>query len=375
MQPPTPGSAAARYRSAEYRCLKMILMSDSSSLENTNSTKSRPSVRRPRALMLLTPDTGDQIYPLEVREALAEFVDIRPGFVEGKSWREIASEMQSMDVLFTGWGAPVLDADFLRSAPNLKAVFYGAGSVKNTVTDDFWKRKIPLVSAGSANAIPVMEFALAQIILLLKDAYRFAQAVRTTRTWVKHWPVRGAFRSTVGLVSLGAIGSLLANRLKAFDVHVVAYDPFLSEAQARELGVKLVSLEELMAQSDVVSVHTPLLPETRGMIDEGLLTSMKKGASLINTARGAVIDQEALTRVLQRRDDLFAVLDVMWPQPPPKESPLFSLSNVVITPHIAGSMYGECARMGWLVLEELKRFLAGKSLHAEIRQSMLPRKA
>ena len=158
------------------------------------------------------------------------------------------------------------------------------------------------------------------------------------------------------------IGRKLCELLRPFDVRVVAYDPFATEKDAAQLGVELFDLDELFRQSDAVSLHAPWLPETEGMITSELIASMKENAALINTARGAIIRQHELIKVARRRPDLQFVLDVTYPEPPEEGSPLFALPNVVLTPHIAGSMDSECRRMGRFMVEELERFLAGQPL-------------
>jgi phosphoglycerate dehydrogenase-like enzyme len=158
------------------------------------------------------------------------------------------------------------------------------------------------------------------------------------------------------------IARLVRERLRPFDLKVLAYDPFAKPEEAARLGVTLVPLEVLFRESDVVSLHTPWLKETEGLITGELLASMKPGATFVNTARGAVVREPEMIEVLQRRPDLFAVLDVTYPEPPVADSPLYSLPNVFLTPHIAGSMDHECRRMGRYMIEELDRFLAGQPL-------------
>ena len=128
------------------------------------------------------------------------------------------------------------------------------------------------------------------------------------------------------------------------------------------MGVERVSLEELFARSDIISLHTPWLPATEGLITGELLASMKLNATLINTSRGAIVREQEMIAVLRQRPDLWAVLDVVYPEPPVPSSPLYELPNVVLTPHIAGSMQDECRRMGQYVIGELKRYLAGEPL-------------
>ena len=222
------------------------------------------------------------------------------------------------------------------------------------MTEDFWAREIPLSSAAAANAVPVAEFTLAQIIFSLKRVWFHSREMSRTR------------QSTVGIVSLGLIGRRVRELLRILDVRVLAYDPFVTADCAAEMDVELVSLEDLFQRSDVVTLHTPLLKETEGVITGDLVASMKFGASLINTARGGIIDEPQMIEVLRRRRDLFALLDVVVNEPLPADSPLFSLPNVVLTPHIAGALDGECQRLGRSMIDEAERFLNGESLHWEV---------
>jgi phosphoglycerate dehydrogenase-like enzyme len=183
--------------------------------------------------------------------------------------------------------------------------------------------------------------------------------------------VPGAFHTTVGLLSLGAIGRMVAQRLKNHDVRVVAHDPYVDPEQAAELGVELVSLERLFVDSDVVSIHAPNLPATRGMVSGELIRSMKPDASLINTARGQVIDEPALIEALRERDDLDAILDVAANEPDNADSPLWDLPNVILTPHIARSMDKECRRMGEYMVEEWERYRTGQALEHEVTEALL----
>jgi phosphoglycerate dehydrogenase-like enzyme len=162
------------------------------------------------------------------------------------------------------------------------------------------------------------------------------------------------------------VGRLVRERLRPFDLRVVAYDPFVTPEEAHVLGVDLMSLEDLFASSDVVSLHVPLLPETEGMILGSHLASMKRNATLINTSRGAVVREAEMVEVLGERPDLWAVLDVTHPEPPEPDSRLYNRPNVVLTPHIAGSLGNECRRMGRLVVDELRRYVAGEPLKHEI---------
>ncbi len=136
------------------------------------------------------------------------------------------------------------------------------------------------------------------------------------------------------------------------------------------MGVELVSLDEACARADVVSLHTPWLKETEKMITGAHFRAMKQGATFLNTARGAVVDEPAMVEVLTERPDLFAVLDVTHPEPPAPDSPLYTLPNVILTPHIAGSMHNECRRMGQYAVDECRRYLAGEPLRWQVTREL-----
>jgi len=151
--------------------------------------------------------------------------------------------------------------------------------------------------------------------------------------------------------------------LRSFDVSVIAYDPFVSDAAGAALGVTMMpTVESVFERADVVSLHTPWLKETEGMIRGEHFARMKPNATFLNTARGAVVREGEMIEALKNRPDVTAVLDVTYPEPCAPDSPLLTLPNVVLTPHIAGSQGPECRRMGLYMVEELKRYLNGEPL-------------
>jgi phosphoglycerate dehydrogenase-like enzyme len=174
----------------------------------------------------------------------------------------------------------------------------------------------------------------------------------------------------IGLVGASTIGRLVIERLRSLDVEVVVADPYLTTTEATELGVALVDLDELLATSDVVSLHAPLLASTRHMIGADQLAAMRDGAWLLNTARGGLVDTDAITAELVS-GRLNAFVDTPHPEPLPSGSPLYDLPNVVLTPHIAGAMGSEVSRMGDLAVTEVERFVAGlPPLHPITRDAM-----
>lgn len=270
--------------------------------------------------------------------------------------------LAEVEVIFSGWGAPKMDAAFLEMAPKLSAVFYGAGTIRYFTSDEFWARKITVTSAYAMNAVPVAEYTLATILLSLKNFWKQAFQSKALGRFPDRAPCAGAYGSKVGLISLGMIGRLVRERLRPFDLQVLAYDPFVTPEQATVLGIEMVSLDEIFRQCDVVSLHTPWLKETEGMIEGRHFELMKPHATFLNTARGAVVKENEMIEVLTRRGDLIALLDVTHPEPAAKDSPLWTLPNVILTPHIAGSQDRECRRMGRLMIDEFDRWNSGENL-------------
>lgn len=320
-----------------------------------------------KAALILGQGNHDKIYPASVRHKMSSVCDL---VAEGtpEDLPALSSKLEKVEVLFSGWGAPKLDEQTLAYFPNLKVVLYGAGSLKSMMTDHFWRQNIPVCSAWIANAVPVAEFTFAQIILALKQTVILPGLMREAqgRATPAHFEQGGAYGTTVSLISLGVIGRKVAKLLKLLDVNVLAYDPFCSAEAAADLGVELVSLEEAFSRARVVSLHTPWLKETESMVTGVLLNSIPQGGTFINTARGAVVNEKEMIEVLKARPDLTAQLDVTYPEPPVKDSPFYTLPNVFLTPHIAGSIFGECGRMGEFMVDECRRWITGEKLEYQV---------
>jgi len=281
------------------------------------------------------------------------------------------------EILVTGWGAPHLGPAELETAPHLRLVAHLAGSVKPFLDPSIRSRGIAVTSAADANAIPVAEYTLAAILFSNKRIFRLRTVYHEARhapAWAKVAPDLGNYRKTIGIVGASRVGRRVISLLKPFDFEILLADPFVERAEASRLGAKLVELDTLMASSDVVCLHAPLLPETTGMIDRHRLALMKSGATLINTARGALIDQDALiAETSSGRID--AVIDVTEPDVLPANSPLFDLANVFLTPHIAGSLGAETQRMTELILDEIQRYVGGAPLQHAVALAELEHQA
>ena len=319
-----------------------------------------------KGLYILDTSSYDLIYGQAERIDIAELVDLYAPQQTRHSVQQNPGILHEAEVILSGWGAPLMDGAFLAAAPRLGAVFYGAGSIRGIVTEAFWDRGIVICSGWAANAEPVAEYTVAQVFMCLKRVWQYARDVRDARKFLRHLKVPGGYESTVGIISLGMVGRRVCELLRLCDLKLLAYDPFVAPAEAAKLNVELCSLEEVFRRADVVSLHTPWLKETERMVTGAHFASMKPGASFINTARGAIVREGELIEVLKARQDLLAVLDVTYPEPPAPDSPLYTLPNVILTPHIAGSMDGECRRMGRYMVEELRRYVKGEPLRWSI---------
>jgi phosphoglycerate dehydrogenase-like enzyme len=299
--------------------------------------------------MMMRPDLPDRLFDGARLSEIAELVPL-----------------ERAEVVLSGWGCPPLDAALLERAPALRAVVHAAGGVKGHVTDACWDRGLLVSTAAGANAEPVAEYTLARILLAGKAAGRMAHAYRMRRAaidLISEFPDVGNLGKTVGIVGASRIGRRVIELLQPFDLHVLVNDPYVDGS---------VELDELLAVSDVVSLHAPSLPSTRHMLDARRLALLRDGATLINTARGALIDPDALVaELVTGRID--AVIDVTEPEVLPPDSPLYHLPNVVLTPHIAGALGVEVRRLGDSALDELARLARGEPFAHPVTRADLDR--
>ena len=327
-----------------------------------------------KAVLIGRTENLPYVFPRQVIDQASQIVDwvIPPEessqFGRDVSCRDLPAETE---VIFSTWGMPTLDNSFLDKLPRLEAVFYGAGSIRGFATEAAWKRGIRIFSAAQLNAVPVAEFTVAQIILGLKHLHN----LRVTRA--SDWPaansikesMQGNYCSKVGLISYGAIARLVRKLLRSFEHEVWVYDPFLTPEEAEDEAVRLAGLEELFRECHAVSLHTPLLPQTRGMIRGIHFESMQKKALFINTSRGAIVNQSEMVEALFKRPDLHAVIDVLEKEPPMEGEPLLEVPNAFVTPHVAGSMGHECARMGAHIVRACRDYLEGIPSPLEVREA------
>ncbi|MFE0649075.1 hydroxyacid dehydrogenase [Streptomyces sp. NPDC059534] len=332
---------------------------------------------RPSLLLAMGPGIAERLLTGAHRDRLAALTRTDPHLVAHDLTApdaRVTAALAEAELLLTCWGATPLTAEVLDRAPRLKAVVHAAGSVKHHITDACWDRGLRVTSAAAANALPVAEYTLAAILFagkrVLGSAQRYAE-LRTDHAWLAESTAWGNYRRTVGIVGASRIGRRVVELLRPFDFEVLLYDPYVKTPQP---GVELVGLDELCARSTVVSVHAPQLPSTHRMIGPRQLAAMPDGATLINTARGSLVDETALLPHL-RTGRLHAVLDVTDPEVPPADSPLYTLPNVLLTPHVAGSLGNELHRMTDQALDEVARYTRDEPFAEEVRADDLTRSA
>jgi D-3-phosphoglycerate dehydrogenase len=252
-------------------------------------------------------------------------------------------------------------AELLEKAAALRVVGRAGVGVDNIDVEAATRRGVLVMNTPGGNAVSVAEHALALLLALARSVPQLAAATRAGR-WEKSGAqgveVRG---KTLGLIGLGRVGGEVARRARALEMRVVACDPFLSENAARDAGAELVSLDDLLGRADFISLHTALSPATEKMINAAALGKMKRGARLINTARGELVDEAALAEALRSGHLAGAALDVFAVEPP-RDSPLLAMPNVIATPHVAGSTEEAQEEVGTLIAQQVRDYLAEGTL-------------
>lgn len=282
-----------------------------------------------------------------------------------------------VDILVTGWGCPPLTKAVLETAPRLRAVIHAAGSVKQLVTEAVWERRIVVSSAAEANAGPVADFTLAAIGLAAKGALPAAAAYADGGRLPAFRDRQGADGRTVGVLGASRIGRRVIAGLRAATAgyRVLLYDPYVTDEEAARLGTERVDrLADLCRASDIVTVHAPGTPDTYRLLDAEHLALIPDGGTVINTARGSIVDTESLERECSS-GRLSAWLDVTDPEPLEKGHALFRLPNVLVTPHIAGAQGSEGRRLGTYAVEEAGRWVRGEPLLGAVERESLERSA
>ncbi|CAI6087651.1 hydroxyacid dehydrogenase [Cohnella sp. JJ-181] len=328
-----------------------------------------------KIVMLQSRHFTDRIFTNDHLERIKRVGELVVNEIEGNPTPAHAAELaEGADVLITSWGCPPLDAPILDRCPKLGIALHAAGTVKPILSPEIPERGIRVGTANEALARGVAETALGLMIVSLKNMWQLSRNTREGEWDKQRERVRELYEVNVGVIGAGLSGRYLIGLLRAFEVRVLVYDPFVSEAEIAGMGAEKVELDALLAASDVVSIHAPSIPETYRMMNARTLGLMKDDAILINTARGTLIDENALAEEL-RKGRLWACLDVTDPEPPALDHPFRSLPNVTLLPHIAGAENNGLRRLGDYIAGEVERYAAGMPLKGEVDVSQLFRLA
>lgn len=276
-------------------------------------------------------------------------------------------------------GPEAIAAEMLQQLPNLCILAVSRAGIEGVDVAAATDRGIPVLNTPGRNAEAVADFTFALIFAMVRKTTQAEDLLRSGG-WV-NWlsPYKAGLEGLelsgriLGLIGFGHIGRLVAKRADAFGIRILVYDPFVQDRDLESLSINCTSLDRLLADADIVSIHCALTPETREMLNRERLSKMKASAYLINTARAAVINEEALLAALKNKAIAGAALDVFWKEPLPTDHPLMALDNVILTPHVAGMGDGVIARGAKMLVDGIEALLRGESVPNLVNPETLAR--
>ena len=298
---------------------------------------------------------AEELSPATV-DALGPDFEIRS--VDGTDRPALLSAVADADAILVR-SATKVDAEVLGAAPALKVIARAGVGLDNVDIKTATSAGVMVVNAPTSNIISAAELTVGHILSLARHIPAAHSALAQGQWKRSKYSGVELYEKTIGIIGLGRIGALITARLQSFGTNVIAYDPYVTSARAQQLGVQLVTLEELLAQSDFITIHMPKTPETTGMISDDQLALMKPTAFIVNVARGGLIDEDALYRALTTGTIAGAGLDVFVSEPP-QESPLLALENVVVTPHLGASTDEAQEKAGVSVARSVRLALSGE---------------
>jgi phosphoglycerate dehydrogenase-like enzyme len=333
----------------------------------------------PKRKVLYLPPTGlsrDILSP-RAREVLASLGEV----VWNESDRnyspeELAALLPGAAAIVTSWGSPALTAEMLERAESLRIVGHAAGSVKHLMPKEGYDRGIVMLSAAAVIAESVSEYAIWAMLVAQRDLNHFDRRMKEEGGWRREGDGWGheLYFKRVGVIGASMVGRGTIKLLAPWQCDVMVFDPYLDEADAKKLGARKVSLEELMSTADIVTDHAPVTPETQGLVRAEHFRSMRDGALFINSARAWTVDEPAMIAELQT-GRIRAVLDVFSREPLPDDSLLRKLGNVILTPHMAGAAEESRGRLVQAIAEDMARFFAGEGPRLAVTWERLQRMA
>lgn len=323
-----------------------------------------------------SPDRLYSVYNKEILEDISTLTSLEINKCYTKDFiLQNPKAFKDTQYIFSTWGMPIFDKEEIREFfPSLKHIFYAAGSVQS-FAKPFMDCEVSIHSAYMANAIPVTEYTVSQIILankgfFLNCLYQSSGQIEMAMELRKH--IKGTFGCNVGIIGAGAIGKKVISMLnQSYNVNILVFDPFLDNKSAEAMNVQKTTLLNLFSQCNVISNHLADNLDTKNMINYECFNLMGKYSVFLNTGRGAQVVEEDLIKALIEDQTRCAVLDVTFPEPPLENSAFYSLPNVFLTSHIAGSMGDELYRMSSYMLDEFRSALTDKKFNHLITKKML----
>lgn len=316
----------------------------------------------------------DRVYNKHTQDQLKQQLNFIKPFTSIDHLEKRQTEFSKTEIIFSTWTHPVLTVQQIQTfLPNLKYIFYAAGSVKY-FAKPYMNCGVRIFSAADENGVAVAEFCAAQILLSNKGYYQSMQIYSNgdpdkAHKYISAFP--GNYGENIGIIGAGKIGRSLIGMLKNQKLKILVFDPYLPEEIAKTLDIELCSLDEIFEKCAVISNHLADNEQTKGILNYRHFSKMKPYATFINTGRGAQVIEDDLVRALREVTTRTAILDVTWPEPCNDGHPFYSMPNVFLTPHIAGCMGNEVAKLGESMADEWDSIKAGKPSPAEVTENML----
>ncbi|HEX4214977.1 MAG TPA: hydroxyacid dehydrogenase [Candidatus Dormibacteraeota bacterium] len=327
---------------------------------------------RPTVVVLVPEPTRTEVLGTSFATSLGALADVRLAEGSPAGW-DLPALIDGVDAAVTGWGTPSLTDSLRQSGGHPRLIAHTAGSIRQLLPVDEIGARFRVSHAAAVIADAVAEFVILEALADLRGLARLDAEMKRGVPWRSMREQRSSRLlggRTVGVIGAGRVGRAVIRLLRAFGARVLVADPSLEPERIRALDVEPRDIPTLLAESDIVSLHAPVLPETRGMIGARELSLMRDGTLFINTARAVLVDEPALRAEL-RSGRIRAALDVFWAEPLPVDDELRSLPNIVLSPHSAGHSVDTWARQGEAMVEEVLRFLRGEPLEYEVTADMV----
>ncbi|HHV97801.1 MAG TPA: hydroxyacid dehydrogenase [Clostridiaceae bacterium] len=308
----------------------------------------------------------DSFIPKDVEEAINSLGEVEWNNTEKLfTEEELRDRLEGKDVCITGWGNPKFTEKVLEKAKDLKIVAHTGGTVAPIVSDYLYDMGVKVISGNLYYAESVAEGVIAYILAALRDIPYYANMMKEGGWKKPDYYIEGLLDHTVGLVGFGTITRFVINMLKPFRVKIKVFSKHLKEEDMQKYGIEKASLEEIFSTCKIISIHSAQRPDTYHMINKRLLEMIPDGALLVNTARGSIIDEEALIEELSK-GRFKAILDVFEQEPLPDDSKLRKMDNVILIPHMAGPTVDRRRYVTLGLIEDINAYFKGEPMKNEI---------